>query len=155
MGSWSCVMPALQARTKPGLSLLWLWCHVLMGLWHVAFYINASTLLCASPLVWALPTDCIWAMLITSSLFSEHTMHSCDKQTVLDSENCAHMLFEENLNEHGWDAYMDKMQESDAFLHTSNCTLHPNALLLHYLSFVAFWLQSENRPFVTRNLFRI
>ena len=29
------------------------------------------------------------------------------------------------------------------------------ASLLHYLSFIAFWLQPENRPFVTRNLFSI
>jgi hypothetical protein len=98
-------------------------------------------------------------MLITaSSLLSEHTMHSSKEQTVLDSQNCAHMLFEENENEHGFNAYVDKIQELDAALHNSNHPnrpLDPNALLSHYLSFVAFWLSSENRPFITKNLFRI
>ena len=28
-------------------------------------------------------------------------------------------------------------------------------MLLYYLAFIAFWLQSENRPLVTKNLFRI
>ena len=61
------------------------------------------------------------------------------------------MLFEENLNECGFDAYMDKIEE----LTKTNYSLDPNGLLLHYLSFVAFWLQLENRPFVTNNLFSI
>ena len=98
---------------------------------------------------------CIWATLITSLLLSEVTMHSVDEQTLLDSKNCAHMQFEEILNEHGFNAYMDKIQESDAYLHKINHPLDPNALLLHCLSFIAFWLQSENRPFVTKNLFGI
>ena len=82
-------------------------------------------------------------------------MDDMDQQTVFNSENCAHMLLEENLNEHGFDACMDKIQESNGYLHRINCPLDLNALLLHYLSFIAFWLQLENRPFVTKNLFSI
>ena len=95
-------------------------------------------------------STCIWATLIASSLLTEVTMHSLDQQTVLDSENCAHMLFKENLNEHGFDAYMDKIQELGGYLHRINHPLDPNTLLLHYLLFIAFWLQPENRPFVTK-----
>ena len=61
------------------------------------------------------------------------------------------MLFEENLNEHGFNAYM----ELDAYLSRTNCPLDLNRLLLYYLSFIVFWLQLENRPFVTSNLFSI
>ena len=95
-------------------------------------------------------------MLITPLLLSEHTMHCSNEQTVLDSKNCTHMLFEENLNELRFNAYMEKIKELDAAaLCNSNHPLDPNALLLHYLSFIAFWLQSANGPFVTKNLFTI
>ena len=72
------------------------------------------------------------------------------------------MLFEESSSDPGFDAYMDKIAESDAYLSSTllpsdpNGTVHPsepNALLRHYMSFIAFWLQPENRPFVTNNLF--
>ena len=120
----------------------------------MVFYINASTLLC-SMLVQALPTNwqyMLWATLIGSSLV---TMHLSDQQTVLDSGNCAHMLFEENSNEHGFDAYMDKIQELNGYLCRITHPLDLNALLLCYSSLIAFWLQPENRAFVTKNLFRI
>ena len=94
-------------------------------------------------------------LLIASSLLTEVTMHLLDQPAVMNSENCAYMLFKENSNEHGFDAYMDKIEEPDAYLHRNNHPLDPNGLLLHYLSFIAFWLQPENRPFVTRNLFSI
>ena len=74
------------------------------------------------------------------------------------------MLFEESSSDPGFDAYMDKIAESDAYLSSTllpsdpNGTVHPsepNALLRHYMSFVAFWLKPENRPYVTKNLFSI
>ena len=63
------------------------------------------------------------------------------------------MLFEESSYDHGFDAYMDKIEESDAYLTRTDHLSALNGLLRHYLSFVAFWLQPENRPFVTNNLF--
>ena len=58
----------------------------------------------------------------------------------MNNVNYAHMLFEENSDEHGFDAYMDKIEESDAYLTRTNCPSDPNGLLLHYLSFITFWL---------------
>ena len=65
------------------------------------------------------------------------------------------MLFEESSSDPGFDAYMDKIAESDAYLSSTLLPSDPNGLLRHYLSFVSFWLQPENRPFVTNNLFSI
>ena len=65
-------------------------------------------------------------------------MDLLDQPCVMNSVNCAHMLFEENSNEHEFDAYMDKIEESDAYLTRTDCPLDPNGLLLHYLSFIAF-----------------
>ena len=88
-------------------------------------------------------------------VLSEFTMDPLDRHCRMNSPTCAHMLFEESSSDHGFDAYMDKIVESDAYLTRTNHPSDPNGLLRHYLSFVAFWLQPENRQFVTNNLFSI
>ena len=88
-------------------------------------------------------------------VLSEFTMDPLDWHCLMNSPNCAHMLFEESSSDHGFDAYMDKIAESDAYLSSTLLPSDPNGLLRHYLSFVSFWLQPENRPFVTNNLFSI
>ena len=60
-------------------------------------------------------------------------MHLLDLPAVMNSKNCAHMLFEENANEHGFDAYMDKIEELDAYLCRNNRPLDPNGLFVALL----------------------
>ena len=92
---------------------------------------------------------------IWSSFTTEVNMNPLDECCVMNSATCAHMLFEESSYDHGFEAYMDKIEESDAYLRRTNCQLEPNSLLSHYMSFITFWLQPANRPYVTKNLFRI
>ena len=82
-------------------------------------------------------------------------MNPDDCRCVMNSHNCAHMVFAESSYDHGYDAYKDKIEETDAYLTRTDCPSEPNATLRHYMSFIAFWLEPENRPYVTRNLFSI
>ena len=65
------------------------------------------------------------------------------------------MVISECSNDHGYDAYMEKIEESDAYLSRTQSPSEPNGTLTHYMSFIAFWLDPENRPYVTMNLFSI
>ena len=82
-------------------------------------------------------------------------MNPFDHHCVMNSQNCAHMVFAESSYDHGYDAYMEKIEESDAYLTRNHSPSETNAILRHYMSFVAFWLEPENRPYVTKNLFSI
>ena len=99
-------------------------------------------------------TDAI-ATVIPSSSLTEAIMIPFDCHCLMNSVNCAHMVFAESSSDHGFDAYMDKIDESDAYLTRTDHPSEPNSLLRHYMSFIAFWLNPENRPYVTKNLFSI
>ena len=82
-------------------------------------------------------------------------MNPFDCRCVMNSDNCAHMVVSGSSYDHGYDTYMDKIEELDAYLTRTNRPSKPNALLRHYMSFIAFWLEPENRPYVTKKLFSI
>ena len=63
-------------------------------------FVSGSTLERGTPLVHQkIGSTYIWAAVIGSSLLTEVTMDPLDQPCVMNSVNCAHMLFEETLTE--------------------------------------------------------